>query len=139
MEIIDRHHPDPPAGPLQVAARLPGEPPFDPAADLRLTLNFKGPTITPEFFPYALDDLSGVLRYQGGKVDLARFAARHGPSHFGLDAAEVRFGPGGEVWANLGGLTSTAAGPGRGLPGRAAGPAADRRRGAEAPAGRWNC
>jgi hypothetical protein len=106
VEVIDRHHPDPPAaGPLQVAARLPGEPPFDPAADLRLTLNFRGPTITPTFFRYALHELTGVLRYQGGKVDIARFAARHGPSQFGLDAAEVRFGPGGEVWANVGNLS----------------------------------
>jgi hypothetical protein len=103
VEITDRHRPDPP-DPLQVAA-LPGEPPFDPAADLRLTINFKGLSITPAFLPYALHDLSGVLRYQGGKVDLARFAARHGQSHFAMEAAEVRFGAGGEVWANLGGAT----------------------------------
>ena len=105
VEITDRQRPDPPAGPLRVSATLPGEPPFDPVTDLRLALNFRGPTITPEFFRYALTDLAGVLRYQGGKVDLARFAARHGPSQFGLDAAEVRFGPGGEVWANVGNLS----------------------------------
>ncbi len=104
VEIIDRHRPDPAPGPLQVAARLPGEPPFDPTTDLRLILNFEGPTVTPKFFPYALNDLSGLVRYHGGQVKLERFAAKHGPSQFGLDAAEVRFGPNDEVWANLGGL-----------------------------------
>ncbi|HET6572956.1 MAG TPA: hypothetical protein VFG68_05085, partial [Fimbriiglobus sp.] len=106
VEIIDRHQPDPPAGPLQVATKLPGEPPFDPTSDLRLILNFRGPTITPEFFRYVLTDLAGVLRYRGGEVKLDRFAARHGRSRFGLDAAVVRFGRGGEVWANVGGLTA---------------------------------
>ncbi len=103
VEVTDRHRPDPP-DPLQVAA-LPGEPPFDPATDLRLKINFQGLSVTPAFLPYALHDLAGVLQYQGGKVDLARFAARHGQSRVGLEAAEVRFGPGGEVWANLGGAT----------------------------------
>jgi hypothetical protein len=104
VEIIDRAAPEP-AAPLQVAATLPGEPPFDPTTDLRLTLNFKGPSVTPEFFRYHLHDLSGILRYQGGEVRLDRFTARHGRSQLALDAAEVRFGDGGEVWANLGRAT----------------------------------
>ncbi|MFO0848029.1 MAG: AsmA-like C-terminal region-containing protein [Gemmataceae bacterium] len=77
---------------------------FDPVSDLALTLNFKGPTVTPGFFRYELADLAGVLRYKGGKVDLAKLTARHGASRVALDAAEVRFVPGGGVWANFGGL-----------------------------------
>lgn len=94
-----------PLGILPVVAALPGEPPFDPAADLTLTVNFQGPSVTPNFFPYDLDQLAGVLRYQGGKVDLARFTARHQESKLALEAGEIRFGPVGEIWANLGNLT----------------------------------
>ena len=94
-----------PGGVTPAAASLPGDPAFDPAADLRLALNFYGPSVTPSFFAYDLDDLSGVVRYAGGKVELADFKARHGRSALTLDAAEVRFGGDGAVWANLGKAT----------------------------------
>jgi len=83
---------------------LPGEPPFDAARDLVLAINFKGPTVTPEAFPYDFESLSGVIRYARGKVDLVTLAARHGATQWNLDAAEVRFGGDGEVWANVGGV-----------------------------------
>lgn len=113
LEVMDRHTPETPVAAVSpadqqytaVAAALPGEPPFDAAADLKLTLNFKGPSITPAFFAYPLDDLAGILRYDAGKLDLARISARHGDAHFALDAAEVRFADDDAVWANLGGLT----------------------------------
>ncbi len=82
------------------------DPAFDPARDLKLTLNFRGPTVTPDFFPYRLDDLAGVVRYAGGKVDLARFSATHGESRWAMDAGEVRFADRGELWANLGRVTA---------------------------------
>ncbi|OWK36276.1 hypothetical protein [Fimbriiglobus ruber] len=93
---------DPPAGVAAVSATLPGEPPFNPATDLKLTMKFKGPTVTPAFFPYDLDDLAGILRYQGGKIDLKDFMARHGTSDLALGEGEIRFADDGEVWANLG-------------------------------------
>jgi len=83
---------------------LPGEPPFDAASDLKLAVNFKGPTVTPEAFPYDFEQLSGVVRYAGGRVELVGLAARHGGAAWNLDAAEVRFGRDGEVWANVGGV-----------------------------------
>ena len=82
------------------------DPAFDPVRDLKLTLNFRGPTVTPDFFPYRLDDLAGVVRYAGGKVDLARFSAKHGESRWAMDAGEVRFADRGELWANLGRVTA---------------------------------
>jgi hypothetical protein len=111
VEVLDRDAPGAAAaapksatGVVPVAAALPGEPPFDPVSDLKLTVNFKGPSITPTFFEYDFDELAGVLRYQGGKIDLARFRARHGDSRVSLDAAEVRFADNDEIWANLGAL-----------------------------------
>ncbi len=76
-------------------------PPFDPNRDLKIGFNFRGPSVTPDFFPYPLHNLAGVLRYDGGKVELQDFSADHGTSSLKLAAADVRFG-GGAVWANLG-------------------------------------
>jgi hypothetical protein len=87
------------------AAKLPVEPPFNPNTDLRLTFNFKGPSITPAFFPYDMHQLAGLLRYHGGRLELVRMSARHGSTELKLDAGEVRFAETGEVWANLGGIS----------------------------------
>ncbi len=89
------------------AAKLPVEPPFDPATDLRLAFNFKGPTVTPDFFRYELNQLAGVLRYHNGRLELWKLTARHAASELKLDAGEVRFADGGGVWANLGGVSVT--------------------------------
>ena len=88
-----------------VAARLPAEPPFNPATDLKLAFNFKGPTVTPTFFPYELNQLAGLLRFSNGRLELVKMSARHATSELKLDAAEVHFSGGGGVWANLGGMT----------------------------------
>jgi hypothetical protein len=96
VEIIDR------APPLD---RPDFNPPIDPAADLRLTFNFSGPTITPTFFPYPMTDLSGWLEYKNNRVDLAHVEARHGETRLTLGAGEVRFFDNGVVWANLGPLS----------------------------------
>lgn len=79
-------------------------PPFDPISDLKLTLNFYGPSITPEFFPYTVTDLAGWLEYRAGKVELGQLKGRHGDSHLKLNAGDIRLYPDGVVWANLGGL-----------------------------------
>ena len=76
-------------------------PPFDPATDLKIAFHFRGPSVTPEFFPYDLHHLSGLLRYQYGRVEMLDFSARHGATTLKLGAADVRFADGG-VWANLG-------------------------------------
>ena len=79
--------------------------PFNPATDLTLTLNFAGPSITPDFFPYDLDAVAGRVRYDGTQVRVEKFTAKHGASrHWALDAGEVRFFKDGRVWANIGQL-----------------------------------
>jgi hypothetical protein len=80
------------------------EPPIDPATDLKLTLQFSGPTITPAFFRYEMKELSGSLEYKNSRLDLRHVAARHGDTRIKLDAGEIRFYTDGVVWANLGGL-----------------------------------
>jgi len=83
---------------------LTPEVPFDPITDLKLSFNFYGPTVTPDFFPYTISELTGWLEYKAGKLDLGQFTARHGETRLKLNAADVRFYPDGVVWANLGGL-----------------------------------
>jgi hypothetical protein len=80
------------------------DPPFNPASDLKLAFHFSGPTVTPSFFPYEINELMGWLEYRGGRVDLAHFTGRHGESTLKMNAGEVRFYPDGVIWANLGGL-----------------------------------
>lgn len=79
-------------------------PPFQPATDLKLSLHLAGPTLTPRFFPYELNEVSGWLEYKNGRVELAHWQARHGLTRCRLPAAEVRFFPDGSLWANLGQL-----------------------------------
>jgi hypothetical protein len=102
IEVLDRG--PPPLAPVgRPDAKPPEDIPFEPATDLKVTLNFFGPTATPSFFPYEIADLSGWLEYKSGRLDLAHFAGRHGESRLRLEAGEVRFYPDGVVWANLGG------------------------------------
>ena len=84
--------------------RAPADPPFDPTTDLKLTLNFRGPGITPDFFQYPLDDVAGRVRFDGKEVRVEQMTAVHGESKWGLAAGEVRLYDAGQVWANLGRL-----------------------------------
>ncbi|HXD84914.1 MAG TPA: hypothetical protein VN641_00360 [Urbifossiella sp.] len=96
LEILDR-------GPSP--SRPDFDPPFNAAADLKLTFRLiSGLTITPSFFAYEINDLSGWLEYKNGRVVLEHFGGRHGGSHMKLSAGDVRFYPDGVIWANLGGL-----------------------------------
>ncbi|MBY0515220.1 MAG: hypothetical protein K2P78_15105, partial [Gemmataceae bacterium] len=95
LDVLDRAAP---------ANRPDHDPPFDAAADLKLTFNFSGPTVTPTFFAYELSDLAGLLEYKDGQLRLERLTARHGESRVRLAAGDVRFYPDGTVWANLGGF-----------------------------------
>jgi AsmA-like C-terminal region len=117
VQAIDRFERTPPVrtgGPKAVAgtsgaygqlvslAKSSAESAFDPTTDLTLSFNFEGPTVTPEFFPYRMDELAGRLKYDGTRVKLEKMTARHGAAKLGLSAAEVRFCEDGRVWANIG-------------------------------------
>lgn len=77
------------------------DPPFDPNRDLNLRVNFKGPTITPDFFPYEFSELTGAFRYEDNGVDLLDFEANHGMSKVKLENGKVRFRPDGTVWTDF--------------------------------------
>ena len=81
-------------------------PPFDPSQDLTVMAGFRGPSITPKAFPYALDKLEGALRYAGGKLEVSGVKARHGASRFAVKCAELRFPTSGGVWANVAAATA---------------------------------
>lgn len=98
----------PPALNSMLTSRLkPAEaevPTFNPATDMMLTLHFAGPSITPDFFPYDLDEVSGRVRYDGTQVRVEKFTAKHGASKWGLEAGELRFFDDGRIWGNFGRL-----------------------------------
>lgn len=98
IEIAERRGPPPAPGVIAV------EPPFDADKDLKVAVNFRGPSVCPPAFAYDLHDLAGVLRYQNGKLELQDFSAKHKTSTLKLAAADVRLADGG-VWANLGGVS----------------------------------
>ena len=117
VAIVDRAAveptPPPTAGPAaqrgpraSLTSRKKVSPAFVPAADLTMTLNFRGPTVTPDFFAYELADLAGKLRFDGSRVFLEQFLGKHGASVWKMNAGEVRFYDNGRVWANLGGLSA---------------------------------
>lgn len=89
------------AGVTPVASALPIDPPFALEKDLKVAVNFRGPSICPPVFPYDLHDLAGVLRYQNGTLEMENFSARHKGSTLKLAAAVVQLTDRG-VWANLG-------------------------------------
>ena len=86
------------------SATEPSEVPFNPATDLKLAFHFEGPSVTPDFFPVVIDRLAGRLKYDGTQVKLEHFSGMHGDAKLKLNAADVRFYDGGQVWANIGKL-----------------------------------
>ena len=86
------------------SATEPSEVPFNPATDLKLAFHFEGPSVTPDFFPVVIDRLAGRLKYDGTQVKLEHFSGMHGGAKLKLNAADVRFYDGGQVWANIGKL-----------------------------------
>ena len=112
VELADRA--GPPLTPVAVLTQNPSvvtptervRPPFDPAQDLTVTAGFRGPSVTPVAFPYALDKIEGALRYAGGKLEVSGVKARHGASRFAVKCAELRFPSGGGVWANVAAATA---------------------------------
>jgi hypothetical protein len=63
-----------------------------------------GCTITPDFFAYSLDDLSGHLHYGRRWVHLDGFTARHGATSLTLDKGQIYVKPEDGVWAKITGI-----------------------------------
>ena len=112
-------------------------------ADYDIRVRHTGATIRPTFFPLELDDLSGSFRLTRGTVEVNRYTARHGTTHFDFGGGLVRFGEG---WhsADLHGLradplavdAALVAAPAAGIAGRLPGVGTDRHAGGRTrPAG----
>jgi hypothetical protein len=88
-----------PAGSMNFTAkidRLPRQ-----AQDLDVTVDVRGCTIVPQFFRYALNELSGQFRYAKNRVHLRNIRARHGKSAIAIPQGEVALYPGGGVYVRL--------------------------------------
>jgi hypothetical protein len=74
------------------------------ALDVDLTIDPKGAHICPRFFPFALNDLRGRVRYAHRWVQIDRLRARHGDSALSLANGTIYLKPGGGCWAELRGV-----------------------------------
>jgi hypothetical protein len=79
-------------------------PPVDgkePQPDIALTVLPRGCRVTPKFFPYALSELRGKVRYEKGTVELENITARHDDTRVTLDRGIVQLKPDGGFRADL--------------------------------------
>src|SRR5262249_27678177 len=65
------------------------------------TVSPRGCRITPTFFPYELNDLTGTVHYHQHEVVLSRMQARHGSTLVSLDKAKVCLKPEGGVSVDM--------------------------------------
>jgi hypothetical protein len=90
------------AGRLNFSADVidtPGQP-----QDIDVTVGVQGCTMKPTFFDYALEEVSGSVRYARGRVHLRGLKARHGPAELGLATGLIQLAPEGGFTAWLEGI-----------------------------------
>jgi hypothetical protein len=93
------------AGQMNFAAEVlnrPGQP-----QDIDVGVEVRGCRMKPRFFPYALDEVSGQVRYARNKVYLTGFSARHDQATLGLRTGLITLGPEGDFQAWLKGLRAS--------------------------------
>ena len=73
--------------------------------DIDVSVNVRGCTMKPNFFNYALDAVSGSVRYSQGQVYVRGIHARHGNGVLGLSSGLIQLKPGGGYVAWLRGIT----------------------------------
>jgi hypothetical protein len=91
-----------PGGRMNVSAsidRLPEQP-----EDVDVSVSAHGCTLRPDFFPYAMEDVSGTVHYAHNRVEVSSFAARHGPSTLKLKRGVILLKPVNGFYAWLGDL-----------------------------------
>jgi hypothetical protein len=79
-----------------VVKRRPPEPP-----DIKVTVTAVGCSVTPTFFPYTLNDLSGTWHYENRWLTMEHVAARHAGTMLSADWGRVYLKPDGGVWAEM--------------------------------------
>ena len=88
-----------PGGRLNLSAAIDQLP--QQAEDIDVTVTARGCSLCPDFFPYALGEVSGTVRYARGRVDLTKFTAHHGTSAIDVSQGQVVLKPGGGFYARL--------------------------------------
>jgi hypothetical protein len=83
----------------------------DREQDVDVEVNVSGCTAKPRFFPYALEEVGGKVRYARGRVYLTDLRARHGRAVLRLPEGQVTLKPGGGFQARLPGLAGDALAP----------------------------
>jgi hypothetical protein len=77
----------------------PGQP-----QDIDVTVGVRGCSMQPRFFWYALDQVSGLVRYARGRVYLTDVRARHGPAVLNLESGLIVLKPAGGFTAWFDGI-----------------------------------
>jgi hypothetical protein len=90
-------------GRMNFRAHVERLPPNQPP-DVDVTITATGCTIRPAFFPYALADLRGTIRYARHWVHLQDLRARHGNTVLTIDEGKIFLKPKGGVWSEVTGL-----------------------------------
>jgi hypothetical protein len=67
----------------------------DQPQDIDVAVEIKGCSMQPEFFRYAMNDLSAKVRYKQGLVHVKDVKARHGDGQLGLNEAKILLKPAG--------------------------------------------
>jgi hypothetical protein len=91
------------AGRLSFSAEvvdLPGQP-----QEIDVGVTIRGCTMQPKFFPYALDDVGGTVRYTRDRVWIRDVMARHNQCRLGFREGQVILKPSGGFQARLHDIT----------------------------------
>lgn len=88
-----------PGGRMTITARVDQLP--DRPEDIDVSVTARGCTLHPDFFPYALGEVSGTVHYAHNKVDLNEFVARHGGTSLTLEKGEIFLKPTGGFYARM--------------------------------------
>ncbi len=73
----------------------------DGPPDVEVTIHPAGCSVTPSFFPYALDELTGTVHYARRWVTLEGLRARHNGTIVSIDQGKIFLKPEGGAWADI--------------------------------------
>ncbi len=76
----------------------------DRPKDIDVTVSSDGCSLKPRFFPYALHQVTGAVRYVRDELYISDLKARHGASVLSLNQGKVTLRPGGGSQARFSGL-----------------------------------
>lgn len=73
----------------------------NPEPEFDVTVRPRGSWMQPIFFPYALDQITGTIRYYQQKVYLEEIIGRHGRTQFAIHRGDAQIKPGGGVFVDI--------------------------------------